>query len=203
MAKILILGGYGAVGREAATALVRHASQSVIVVAGRNPHTAQPLSGTTSMRVDASNPSDMAEALTGVDAVLMCAERDNARVARACLERGIDYLDVSASHDVLAAIEDLDDVARRHDATAVLSVGLAPGITNLLARHCVELSPTREVHIGLLLGSGEQHGRGSALLDIGRAGPTRRLALHLLWDYPLHCLGPGHAFAPGSGLSPA
>jgi uncharacterized protein YbjT (DUF2867 family) len=30
MAKILILGGYGAVGREAATALVRHASQSVI-----------------------------------------------------------------------------------------------------------------------------------------------------------------------------
>jgi hypothetical protein len=161
MAKILILGGYGAVGREAATALLRHAAQPEVVVAGRNPQTARPVPGTISMRVDASDPRNLAEALNGVDAVLMCAERDNIGVARACLERGIDYVDVSASHHVLAGIEDLDDLARRHDATAVLSVGLAPGVTNLLARHCVERSQTREVHIGVLLGSGEQHGRAA------------------------------------------
>jgi hypothetical protein len=113
------------------------------------------------MRVDASNRGDLAEALNGVDAVLMCAERDHIGVARACLERGIDYVDVSASHPVLAEIETLDDLARRHDATGVLSVGLAPGVTNLLARHCVECSQTREVHIGVLLGSGEQHGRAA------------------------------------------
>ena len=161
MAKILILGGYGAVGREAATALLRPAPQPEVVVAGRNPHTAQPVPTTTSMRVDVSNRGDLADALNGVDAVLMCAERDNARVARACLERGIDYVDVSASHHVLAGIEHLDDLARRHDATAVLSVGLAPGVSNLLARHCVERSPAREVDIGVLLGSGEQHGRAA------------------------------------------
>jgi hypothetical protein len=159
--KILILGGYGAVGREAATALVRADPQPVVVVAGRNPLTAMPVPGTTAIRVDATNSGDVAGALNGVDTVLMCAERDNARVARACLERGVDYLDVSASHEMHAAIEDLDDLARRNDATAVLSVGLAPGITNLLARHCVERSSTRELYIGVLLGSGEQHGRAA------------------------------------------
>jgi hypothetical protein len=88
----------------------------------------------------------------------MCAELDNPRVARACLERGIDYLDVSASHQVLVGIGELDYLARRNDATAVLSVGLAPGVTNLLARHCLEHSSTREARIGVLLGLGEPHG---------------------------------------------
>ena len=181
MTKILILGGYGAVGREAATALVRHDPQPVVVLAGRNPPTAQPFPGATAIRIDASNPSDLAGALNSVDAVLMCAERDNARVARACLERGIDYLDVSASPEVHAEIEDLDDLARRHDATAVLSVGLAPGITNLLARHCVERSPTREVRIGVLLGSGEQHGRAALAWTLDGLG---RLDDSWAMDFP-------------------
>ncbi len=161
MAKILVLGGYGAVGREAATALLRHTPRPEVVVAGRDPHSAQRAPGTLPMRVDVSDHSDLVDALNGADAVLMCAERDNARVARACLERGIDYVDVSASHHVLAGIEDLDDLARRNDAAAVLSVGLAPGVSNLLARHCVERSQRREVRIGVLLGSGEQHGRAA------------------------------------------
>ncbi|MGV9302722.1 saccharopine dehydrogenase NADP-binding domain-containing protein [Nonomuraea sp. NPDC003727] len=88
----------------------------------------------------------------------MCAEIDNVRVARACLERGIGYVDVSASHHVLAAIEDLDPLARRRGAAAVLSVGLVPGVTNLLARICVERSQADDLRVGVLLGSGEQHG---------------------------------------------
>lgn len=158
MTRILILGGYGAVGREAAIALVRHLPAASVIVAGRSPHTARPIPGTTPMRVDAADSGGLARALNGVDTVLMCAERDNARVARACLERGVDYLDVSASHHVLAELAELDGLAKRNDATAVLSVGLAPGVTNLLARHCLERGAAREVRIGVLLGSGEQHG---------------------------------------------
>jgi hypothetical protein len=74
------------------------------------------------------------------------------------LERGIGYVDVSASHDLLAEIQDLDDLARQRSATAALSVGLVPGVTNLLARICAERSPGAELRIGVLLGSGEQHG---------------------------------------------
>jgi NAD(P)-dependent dehydrogenase (short-subunit alcohol dehydrogenase family) len=158
MTRILVLGGYGAVGREAAIALTHHLPDVSVVVAGRNPHAARPIPGTTRMRVDVTDPDDLVRALNGVGAVLMCAERDNVRVARTCLERGVDYLDVSASHQVLAGIAELEDLARRNDATAVLSVGLAPGVTNLLARHCVEHSQAGDVRIGVLLGSGEQHG---------------------------------------------
>ncbi|WP_327582387.1 saccharopine dehydrogenase NADP-binding domain-containing protein [Nonomuraea sp. NBC_00507] len=157
MNSVLILGGYGAVGREAAAALTGY-PDTWVIVAGRNPGRARPGPATAAMRVDAADPDDLARALDGVTTVLMCAEIDNARVARACLERGIGYVDVSASHGLLAGIQDLDDVARDSGATAALSVGLVPGVTNLLARICAERSPASEVHIGVLLGSGEQHG---------------------------------------------
>lgn len=154
---VLILGGYGAVGREAAAALAGHPGTTVIA-AGRHPGRARPVAGATAMRVDAADPADLARALDGVDTVLMCAETDNARVARACLERGIGYVDVSASHHLLADVRDLDGLATQRGATAALSVGLVPGVTNLLARVCAERSPARELRIGVLLGSGEQHG---------------------------------------------
>lgn len=157
MNTVLILGGYGAVGREAAAALTGYPGTRVIV-AGRNPSRARPVPATTAMRVDAADPDDLARALDGISTVLMCAEIDNARVARACLERGIDYVDVSASHSVLVEIGDLDGLARERGASAALSVGLVPGVTNLLARICTERSPATDLRIGVLLGSGKQHG---------------------------------------------
>ncbi|GAA1593563.1 saccharopine dehydrogenase NADP-binding domain-containing protein [Actinoplanes couchii] len=100
--KTLILGGYGAVGREAAAALAPH---TTVVVAGRNPSKAP--EGVEALRVDLTDFAQVEAALDGVDAVLMCAEIDNARVARAALERGINYADVSATPSVLAAIASL------------------------------------------------------------------------------------------------
>ncbi|MFC7713476.1 saccharopine dehydrogenase NADP-binding domain-containing protein [Nonomuraea recticatena] len=88
MGAILVLGGYGAVGRQAAAALVRDGPGRSVIVAGRDPSAARPVPGTTAMRVDASDAAGLAGALEGVEAVLMCAELDNAAVARACLERG-------------------------------------------------------------------------------------------------------------------
>ncbi|MEV1002951.1 saccharopine dehydrogenase NADP-binding domain-containing protein [Nonomuraea sp. NPDC050202] len=157
MSAVLVLGGYGAVGREAALALSGRPGTEVIV-AGRHPGRARPLPGVTSVRVDAADPADLARSLEGITTVLMCAEAGNALVARACLERGIGYVDVSASPDVLASIEKLDGLAAARATTAVLSVGLVPGVTNLLARVVAERSPDSDLRIGVLLGSGEQHG---------------------------------------------
>ena len=157
MKTVLIVGGYGAVGREAAHALTSRPGTKV-VVAGRNPAAAQPVPGTTAMRVDATDPAGLARALDGVDAVLMCAETGNVDVAKACVERGIHYLDVTASHSVLAELARLDGAARARGATVVLSVGLVPGVSNLLARVCSERAPSEDLVIGALLGSGEAHG---------------------------------------------
>nr|SBO97303.1 Carboxynorspermidine dehydrogenase [Nonomuraea gerenzanensis] len=160
---MLVLGGYGAVGREAAAAagrVPRHPGDR----RGAQPERARAVSGATAKRVDAADPDELGSALEGVTTVLMCAEIDNARVARACLERGIHYVDVSASRHVLAAIEELDDLATARGAIAALSVGLVPGVTNLLAA-ALSVSLVagargghRDLLVGVLLGSGEQHG---------------------------------------------
>lgn len=128
--------------------------------------------------IAARTRTDVARALEDVDAVLMCAEAGNARVAQACLQRGIHYLDVSATHRLLGRLEDLDDLAREHNATAVLSVGLVPGVTNLLARYCTERSQAEDVRIGVLLGSGDEHGPAAlrwTLDGLGEMGGSWRM----------------------------
>ncbi|GLY02546.1 NAD(P)H-binding protein [Actinoplanes sp. NBRC 101535] len=158
--RVLIIGGYGAVGREAATAL---AGDFTVQVAGRHPEKARPVPGTTAVRLDLADPAQVEAALDGVDVVLMCAETGNADLARAALGRGIHYLDISATPSVLAAIEPLGPLAARHGATAILSVGLAPGVTTLLAGYAAARAPGTPVDIGVLLGSGERH--GAAAID--------------------------------------
>ncbi|MFI2370774.1 saccharopine dehydrogenase family protein [Streptomyces sp. NPDC018833] len=158
MTTILIIGGYGAVGRHTAMALTDLLPDATVLIAGRRPERAAPITGTATVRLDAGDPDAMDDLPPDVDTVVMCAARNNARIARACLERGIHYLDVSASHPVLAAIEPLDPTARRTGATAVLSVGLLPGVSNLLARHVTDQHHGADLRISALLGSGDRHG---------------------------------------------
>ncbi|PWK47611.1 saccharopine dehydrogenase NADP-binding domain-containing protein [Actinoplanes xinjiangensis] len=158
--KTLIVGGYGAVGREAAAGLAGHTE---VVVAGRNPDRAK---HAHAIRLDLRDPAQIDAALDGVDAVLMCVETGNARLARACLDRGIGYADITATPSVIAELE------RVHvaDAPAVLSVGIAPGVTNLLARHVSDLAPGEPVRIGVLLGSGERHGTAAVAWTVDGLG---------------------------------
>ncbi|GAA3794450.1 hypothetical protein GCM10022226_12280 [Sphaerisporangium flaviroseum] len=160
---IVVIGGYGAVG--SATAVTLGAwFPGRVVVAGRDLAKATELARSTkgalqATRVDVSDPTDVDRVLDDAAVVVMCVERANAAVAEACLRRGVHYVDISASDPVIEAITSLDSLALRHQATAVLSVGLAPGLTNLLAHHCVERLPSATtVDISLLLGLGGDHG---------------------------------------------
>ncbi|GAA2426215.1 hypothetical protein GCM10010191_43400 [Actinomadura vinacea] len=186
--RVVIFGGYGAVGREAAKVLAVWFPE--IVVAGRDLAKARAVPGAVPMRVDLRDDGGMWRALDGADAVLMCVDEGNALVAEACLERGVHYVDVSASEDVLARVGRLGSA----DATAVLGVGLAPGVTNLLARLC----GGAEVDVGVLLGTGERHGRAAvewtldALREVGPSwrmrfpGPFGRRTVH---RFPFPSLG--------------
>lgn len=92
---------------------------------------------------------------------------------------GIHYVDISATESVLSAIERLDPLARTHNATAVLSVGLAPGLTNLLARHCYERLPSATaIDITLTASVNGDHGPDSLrwIVDGLVAAPDRTVA---------------------------
>jgi saccharopine dehydrogenase (NAD+, L-lysine forming) len=72
----------------------------------------------------------------GVSLVVMCLDLPDTAFVRKRLQQGIHYIDISASYDLLSQIELLDLQAKQRNVTLVLSVGLAPGLTNLLTAHC-------------------------------------------------------------------
>ncbi|WP_052809675.1 saccharopine dehydrogenase family protein [Streptomonospora alba] len=157
MERIAVLGGSGAVGREVCAALVQHVPGQVAAV-GRDPAKLRAVPGVHALPADIGREDGLARAIRGADAVIVCTERGGERVARACLAQGTHYVDVSASAPRLRAIAALDGLARTRGAAAVLSVGLAPGVTNLLARSVTDAGGTGRLRIGVLLGGGEVHG---------------------------------------------
>ncbi|WP_440072523.1 saccharopine dehydrogenase family protein [Streptosporangium sp. OZ121] len=173
---IVVIGGYGAVGGATARQLGLWFPGRT-VAAGRDPTKARALARSTGAAVraegvDVGDPADVDRLLDEAAVVVMCVERANAALAEACLRRGVHYVDVSASTSVIREIESLDKLAVRNRATAVLSVGVAPGLTNLLARHCLERLPSgNRVDISLLLGQGGDHGADSVRWIV--AGLTR------------------------------
>lgn len=89
----------------------------------------------------------------------MCLEQENTKFAERCLEEGIKYIDVSASYSFLQKLELLNPIAVQLNTTAILSVGLASGLTNLMAMHVAQQFFSMEkLHISILLGAGDSHG---------------------------------------------
>lgn len=160
---ILVLGGYGAVGATITGALGARFGRRVLC-AGRNVVTARETAaaaGARAVRLDLAERDAVVHALDQyrVTAVVLAVEPPDAGLARTCLERGVHVVDVGASPELLAGVERLGPLAERRAATAVLSVGLAPGLTNVLARRAHdELGGADRVDLTVLLGAGERHG---------------------------------------------
>lgn len=186
--KILVIGGYGQVGRAIGERLAPMFPRRLIV-AGRSAAKAKAAAaaighGAEGSAVDIGAAA--AAALDGVALVLVCLDQTDTRFAQQCLARGINYLDISADYGFLAQIERLDGIARDAGATAVLSVGVAPGLTNLLAA-CAREKMERLDRIDILveLGLGDRHGRAAiewmldnldvefAVRENGRSRPVR------------------------------
>jgi len=164
---ILIVGGYGAVGRVVALTLADKFPGQVIV-AGRNYTKAEVLAqeskgGIHPLQLDIATAHEHSDVLEGVAIVVMCLDAPDTRFVQKVIERGIHYVDITAEDALFQQIEALNDVARSNGSTAILSVGLTPGLTNLLARHLqVQFDRLDQVDIHIFLGLGEVHGAGAA-----------------------------------------
>lgn len=163
---ILIIGGYGAVGAVIASQLAQqHRDQ--LIVAGRNEARAASFAAKLGPQVhwrvlDVAKPIDYEHALADVRWVVMCLDIPDMEFVRQCFQRGIHYIDVTAEYPILSAIAGLDGVARQHGATATLSVGLVPGVSNLMARHSLRfVEPIKRFDSAVLIGLGEAHGAGA------------------------------------------
>ena len=134
--RILVVGGYGAVGTDVCRTLASD-SRVELIVGGRSAERGRVLAeqlGATSRVIDAFTPGS---ALENVDVVINCfidLKSPTLGLANACIDRGLFYLDVAGiplSH--CEAILALDEQARTHRATLITALGCNPGIPALLA----------------------------------------------------------------------
>jgi len=164
--KILIVGGYGAVGRVISTTL-GNLFPGEVIVAGRNFQKAKELSAELDQKViplelDITSTSKDEERLTNVNLIIMCIDQKNTHFVAQCIQRGIHYIDITANYGFLSKIESLNDEAKNYGSTVILSVGLAPGITNLLAKQCKsKIRDMQYADIYIMLGLGEEHGEAA------------------------------------------
>ncbi|WP_316574748.1 NAD-dependent epimerase/dehydratase family protein [Nocardia canadensis] len=138
---VLVLGGYGAVGGHLVRLL--RARGVPVLAAGRDAARADRV-------LDVALVDSVVSALDGVSIVVNCAGVEDIGLAEACACRGIAFLEISATSGYVQALE-------RVEGPVVLGVGLAPGLTTLLAVDVLSRDPG-PVDIMVGLGSGEHHG---------------------------------------------
>lgn len=165
MKSVLVVGGYGEVGSHAVKILSSLNYQ--VVIAGRSPKKAEQFISTNKLSnvlfrsLDISKFSEQWQtSLKDISFVLMCTDHHENSFIEHVLRSGISYLDITADDKSLLRIESLDAVAKASGATALLSVGLAPGLTNLLVKEASsKVVNAKSAQIGILLGVGDSHGQ--------------------------------------------
>jgi saccharopine dehydrogenase-like NADP-dependent oxidoreductase len=164
--KILVVGGYGAVGGVISKTLAK-LFPSQVIVAGRNFQKAEDFSNgldekVNPLELDITSIPDNDGRLDDINLVIMCIDQTETKFVFQCIKRGIHYIDVTANYNFLSKIETLNNEAKNYNSTVVLSVGLAPGITNLLAKQCKSMvKDIQYADIYIMLGLGEEHGEAA------------------------------------------
>jgi saccharopine dehydrogenase (NAD+, L-lysine-forming) len=172
---VLVVGGTGNVGSRIAANLSRRL-HGRIIVAGRRSERAAALAarlgeGVRARTVDVADGATYASATEAVDLVIVCIDLPDAAFARHCLERGIHYVDITAEYETMCQILALDALARRNGATALVGVGLVPGLSNLMAKRGVSaMQGATRVENAFLVGLGEEHGMASLIWTFGHFG---------------------------------
>ncbi len=161
--RVLILGGQGRIGAAVASDLVNH-TQARVVITGRTEKTGPALANQMGPRVsflalDLEDRSRLETAIADTDLVVHCTgpfhHRDGT-VLKTCIERRVDYLDVSDYRDYTIAALALREQAEAAGVTAIVNSGIFPGISNSMVRQAAEhLDRPQAIHLSYIVqGSG-------------------------------------------------
>jgi saccharopine dehydrogenase-like NADP-dependent oxidoreductase len=145
--RVLVLGGYGAVGRHLVS-MLRHDGHTA-VAAGRDTGRADAVMDLDDPELDAYRAT-----LPRVDVVVNASGAENPRLAALAGASDCAFIDISATAGYLDQLRQLPS-----RGPIIVDVGLAPGLTNLLAIavHSQARTPG-PIDLAVLLGAGERHG---------------------------------------------
>jgi saccharopine dehydrogenase (NAD+, L-lysine forming) len=167
MTRILLIGGYGQVGKLLARRLARY-EKYAITIAGRDLSKALVVSKELGGSVKAARYDLNAwdgpnqKVIDDQDVVVVCMDYNGLAIISHCIRKGIAYFDLSADINHLRQVELLESLAIQHRTLVSPGHGLCPGLSNLLGRYLVDQHPgLTKVLTGVLLGLGERHGPAS------------------------------------------
>ncbi len=147
--KICVLGGCGAMGRVIVTCLHRLSPSIPLTIADRQTPSFPLPRNARFVRVDLRKPTTLVRALRGHHVIINSTSHHfNLPVMRAALAAGVHYLDLGGLFHFTRRQLKFDAAFRRRGLTAILGMGCAPGIANLLALWAAEgMASVESVHI--------------------------------------------------------
>jgi len=142
--KVLVLGGYGAVGTAICGDLAQTPHISEVICADINIDKAKQLAEklksdkVTPKKVDASSSDELMRVLKEVDIVINSSlPQYNLTVMEAALRNGVHYIDNAVYEEVDYKLK-FDDAYRDADLTGLLNLGEDPGLSNIFARYAAD-----------------------------------------------------------------
>ena len=176
--KILVIGGYGNVGKIICRLLAEYYPGKVIA-AGRSYRKAQKFAEETQgkvvpLRLDLQETKNVTAHLGSQRLVISSIELDNnGALAEACLSEGTHYTEVGTSYETMQRVLALRSVASTAHSAIVSGTGLIPGLSNMLAKYLADqLTEVDHVNIHLMLGLGDTHGEDAIRWILSYANRT-------------------------------
>jgi len=155
--KVLALGGCGGIGKYAVKTLVEQKICDRVIVADKDGKKAADFAAQMGDRVepltlDISNKSALDQAVAASDLVTNTIGpffRFGTEILKTCIEKRCHYVDICDDWESTLNLLELNDRARAAGITAIVGLGVTPGISNVLAKKALlELDSAEQVFTG-------------------------------------------------------
>jgi len=146
MAKVVVLGGGGGIGRVVARSLAHAAEFDEIVVADARLDAAAETARLVgpkahAVKVDATSPESLASVLAGARVAVGCIGpfyRFGPPMLAAAIAAKVDWVDVCDDLEPTRKMLELDGAAKAAGISAVIGMGNSPGLANVFVRLCAD-----------------------------------------------------------------
>jgi len=155
--KVLVIGGCGRIGNSVAQDIAHHTDAEVTITSRQIQQ--QVDSSFKFLTLDLADREQIINAIASTDLVVHCAgpfhHRDG-RVLEACIDAGINYVDVSDHRSFYERVIKHHEKAIASNTIAILNTGIFPGISNSMVKQGIEqFDRPQKIHLSYVVaGSG-------------------------------------------------
>ncbi|MFK0161481.1 DUF4166 domain-containing protein [Rhizobium sp. NPDC090279] len=188
MTKVLVLGGYGGFGSRLSRRLAGDGFD--VLVAGRNLEAAKTLASQlrNAIALKADRNGDIAAILDEYKPFLLIDaagpfQQSDDRVARACIEAGVHYIDLADARDFVGAIGCLDDKAKAAGVAVISGASSVPALSSaVIGELAKDMQELRSIEMSISASNRATAGASVASAILSYVGRPVRLWRGRRWQ---------------------